>query len=592
MHTHHENRPSRREIAVKSGLIFAVLLVASLLVAVLLYFNEQRVQIALLENSQRQHVDGLREIVDTDLQAVASDLMILVKGKTLDALLAFSSPAALENLAGEFQLVANQKRLYDQIRYIREDGQEIVRVNLRDGGAEVVSQENLQSKIARYYFKQTLQLDRDEIYVSPFDLNVENGLIELPRKPTIRFGTPAFDAGGRKRGVVMVNYLGERLLEKLDDNAGAEPGQILLLNADGFWLKGGGEEGDWAFMYEGDKQPSFAGKFPEIWSQLVKQETGQIRDSAGLFTFAAVYPAEQLRDAAPKLAAAPGDHWLLVSHVSPQQLAARSNRVLLTILSMLAGVAVPLAVVSWLLGRSLVIQRETRRRLAEQQRLAAIGAAMTALAHESRNALQRSQAGLEMLARRLPPGEEMQQLLDEVQDAQYHLRDLYEQARDWAAPLTLQPETVDLGQLATTVWQQLAHDRQGRDDSLAIDLPQQAAICQADRRMVSQVLRNVFENSLAAANPVHLQLRSASNGSANDMVRISIVDDGPGLTAEQERRIFEPFYTTRMRGTGLGMAISRRIIEAHGGSIEAHNLQSPNHPRGTEVILELPRATA
>jgi signal transduction histidine kinase len=548
------------------------------------------VQIALLQASQRQHVGGLREIVATDLKAVASDLMILVKGKTLDALLSAGSPSARENLADEFQLVANQKRLYDQIRYIRDDGQEIVRVNLHDGGAEVVQESDLQSKIGRYYFQETLQLHRDEIYVSPFDLNVENDQIELPPKPTIRFGTPAFDATGRKRGVVVVNYLGQRLLDKLDGNAGAEPGRIILLNADGYWLKGAGPQGDWAFMYEGRAPASFADEFPAAWSQMQQQKVGQVRDAAGLFTFAAVYPAEQLRDTMPNLDGARDYRWLLVSHVSPQQLAARSGRVLLTILSMLGGVALLLAIVSWLLGRSLVVQRETRRRLAEQQRLAAIGAAMTALAHESRNALQRSQAGLEMLARRLPPGAETQQLLDEVQDAQYYLRDLYEQARDWAAPLQPQPEAVDVGELARSVWQQLAHERNGRSDSLEIQSPAAPAICHVDRRMLSQVLRNIFENSLAAANPVRLRVTCGADGTTTDRIFVSIADDGPGLTAEQERRIFEPFYTTRMRGTGLGMAISRRIVQAHGGTISARSAHGDGGSSGTEVIIELPRA--
>ena len=64
---------------------------------------------------------------------------------------------------------------------------------------------------------------------------------------------------------------------------------------------------------------------------------------------------------------------------------------------------------------------------------------------------------------------------------------------------------------------------------------------------------------------------------------IGILDNGPGLNGEQKVRIFEPFYTTKSRGTGLGMAIARRIMQAHGGEIALGN-----PPLGTEIQLSLP----
>jgi signal transduction histidine kinase len=65
---------------------------------------------------------------------------------------------------------------------------------------------------------------------------------------------------------------------------------------------------------------------------------------------------------------------------------------------------------------------------------------------------------------------------------------------------------------------------------------------------------------------------------------VSFHDQGPGLTEEQERRIFEPFYTTKTKGTGLGMAIAQRIVSAHGGSITA-----AGGPKGATIEVTLPR---
>jgi signal transduction histidine kinase len=62
-------------------------------------------------------------------------------------------------------------------------------------------------------------------------------------------------------------------------------------------------------------------------------------------------------------------------------------------------------------------------------------------------------------------------------------------------------------------------------------------------------------------------------------------DNGPGLTADQRERIFEPFYTTKTKGTGLGMAIAKRIVQSHGGRIEAGDAPG----RGAQIIVTLPR---
>jgi signal transduction histidine kinase len=68
-------------------------------------------------------------------------------------------------------------------------------------------------------------------------------------------------------------------------------------------------------------------------------------------------------------------------------------------------------------------------------------------------------------------------------------------------------------------------------------------------------------------------------------VRISIADQGPGMTADARTRVFEPFFTTKTKGTGLGMAIAHRIVSSHGGTIEVADRDGP----GAEFIIALPR---
>jgi signal transduction histidine kinase len=69
------------------------------------------------------------------------------------------------------------------------------------------------------------------------------------------------------------------------------------------------------------------------------------------------------------------------------------------------------------------------------------------------------------------------------------------------------------------------------------------------------------------------------------MLHVSIRDEGPGLNPEQQARIFEPFFTTKTKGTGLGMALAQRIVEAHEGTIAASS------PDGAQIDITLPRET-
>ena len=103
---------------------------------------------------------------------------------------------------------------------------------------------------------------------------------------------------------------------------------------------------------------------------------------------------------------------------------------------------------------------------------------------------------------------------------------------------------------------------------------------------MEQVFRNIFENALAAcSDPV--EVRVLCNEAQLDdapALHVGVHDNGPGLTPEVRRRLFEPFFTTKTKGTGLGMAIAKRIVEAHGGRIEA-DASGP----GAEIHLFLPK---
>jgi signal transduction histidine kinase len=135
-------------------------------------------------------------------------------------------------------------------------------------------------------------------------------------------------------------------------------------------------------------------------------------------------------------------------------------------------------------------------------------------------------------------------------------------------------------------WELLLAQRRGRQTTLREHLTAASLTVEIDRFRLVQVFRNILENALAACNePVEIDVRCESCGiNGRPSLRVTIRDNGPGLTPEQRQRIFEPFFTTKPTGTGLGMAIVQRIVEAHGGTITVGEGAGP----GAEIILTLP----
>lgn len=236
-------------------------------------------------------------------------------------------------------------------------------------------------------------------------------------------------------------------------------------------------------------------------------------------------------------------------------------------------------------------RKRAQERLLQTERLAAIGQMMAGLAHESRNALARSQSCLEMLAWEVEDRPAAIDLIQRTQKAQDHLKQLYEEVRGYAAPLKLERELWEVSAVWRQTWDNLALSRKGRDAVLEADDGGLDLCLPIDPFRLDQVFRNIFENSLAACpGPVRITIR-CREAVLDDRpaVCVSVRDNGPGLTAEQRERIFDPFFTTKTKGTGLGMAIAKRIVEAHGGKIAVGGATSGEPTTGAEILIYLPR---
>ncbi|WP_230967809.1 response regulator [Nostoc sp. WHI] len=340
-------------------------------VLMIIHQAESKTERGAISINETRNVDLQAKIAASDFNLIKSDLMFLTTQNELQSMLnrpvgATETLELRQAIAKEYVSMSQQKQLYDQIRFLDTTGKEIVRVNLNQGQPSVVRDEKLQVQAKRYWFKDTLPLQSGEVFVSPLDLNIERGKIEQPLKPMIRFGTPVFDSQGQKRGIVVLNYLGEKFIQNLQKENSTTLGETLLLNADGYWLKGLKPENEWGFMYEDRKDQTFAKAFPKVWQQMGTKESGQLQTAEGLFTFKTLYPLLAVQKAKSSTGAtrafdssqgkvdAKSYRWKIVTHVPSAILNARSqssfNRLLLfyVVLTGLIGVGSWLLALSWL----------------------------------------------------------------------------------------------------------------------------------------------------------------------------------------------------------------------------------------------------
>ncbi|MEZ6089783.1 MAG: protoglobin domain-containing protein [Pirellulaceae bacterium] len=238
-----------------------------------------------------------------------------------------------------------------------------------------------------------------------------------------------------------------------------------------------------------------------------------------------------------------------------------------------------------LVGHDITDLSEAQRKAVQQERLAAIGQTMTGLAHESRNAFQRSQASLETLALEVSDKPDAVALIERIQRAHDHLLHLYEEVLQFAKPVRLDLQRHHLVEIMKRTWQHICEATNSKPDTLKLTVSETLPTILCDTFATEQILRNLIENALAVSPvdaPIEVSLRETWQGDTK-AVRVQIRDFGPGVKEAFKEQIFEPFFSTRPRGTGLGLPISRRLAEAHGGSLDL----IPAEP-GAIAVLTLP----
>ncbi|WFD10938.1 diguanylate cyclase domain-containing protein [Tepidibacter hydrothermalis] len=264
-----------------SIILFITLSLIFISLSSIFQYNIMNLKKQEIEKNENRIVRLEKDILREQIDNVISDLLFLSDSLDLYSL----DESTYQDIAKQWKVFSDRKKIYDQIRYIDLSGNEIIRINYSDKGSHIINKSELKNKKERYYFKDSISLKRKQIYISKLDLNVEDGKVEQPLKSMMRLSTPVFDNEGNVKGIVILNYYAKYLLDDFGAISQNSVGEAYLLDSNGYWIYNKDKDKEWAFMYEEKKEISFKNEYPKEWSYILDNEEGTLNTKNGFYTF-------------------------------------------------------------------------------------------------------------------------------------------------------------------------------------------------------------------------------------------------------------------------------------------------------------------
>jgi len=219
----------------------------------------------------------------------------------------------------------------------------------------------------------------------------------------------------------------------------------------------------------------------------------------------------------------------------------------------------------------------------QNEKLAAIGGLAAGIAHEIRNPLAGISGSVELLSQTTANDDDkklMRIILREID----RLNNLITEFLDYSRPEEPPTDPVDLVSLAKEVMDNMQSNQKIRQDVLtAVELPDKAVVL-GRRDKLKQAFLNIIINSYQAMEAVSVARFELSVKFENQKWKVTLKDSGCGMSESTRRRMFEPFHTTKSKGTGLGLAVTHKILEGHGAQIFVESEQGV----GTSFVLIFP----
>ncbi len=607
--------------------------------------------------------------IEVDVAMLSKDILSFFVGIEKDVLFLSKSDSLVnifdtQGSGNEAELTQNKLRLgnlfhgfsdaigiYDQIRFIDESGQEIIRVDMEGPSPRILNDDELQNKADRYYFTETMRLGPDEVYASPLDLNVEHGEVEVPYKPMIRFSTPVFDGSGNRMGIVIINVYAETVLQKVEE--ASIPGLTYLVDQTGFYMENPDDGKEWGRDLGTDE--NLANDYPQVATSILTGKAGIIQNKQDHIVSNLISYNQFSPDA----------RFILINIVPMREVLVPYQRTInalfmTLLLAFFAAVSTglilsrmfidPLARLTEGVKTMTTGDLDVNIPVTSDDELGELAVAFNTMAKALKTSHNTLEVKVERRTRKLDEANrELQGYLEVIEEQNKRLMELDEMKSEFIVTATHELRTpvtsilgfvdlmivdegnnlsdlgksdlkivlrnakrlatltndlldvqrlqtgrleivkkeFDLAGMIQQVSEELALLFQEKNQRLSMDVPETGMTILGDEFRISQVLTNLLRNANKfTPDEGEVSLSAEKQG---DRIEVRIKDTGIGMAPDDLVKLFKPFpgihHGLNVTSSGLGLSISKGIVELHKGTIWA---ESEGKGKGSTFTFSIP----
>lgn len=582
-----------------------------------------RTKILIEEESKLMDLDMLVEEI---MEQIRADVRFL--SSQTELYIANDNHEYKRHIRESYLQYSVSKRIFDQVRYIDVHGKEKVRVDCERDQFKLIDDSLLQDKSDRYYFKEIQKLEKGEIYFSPLDLNVENGSIEIPMKPVIRTGAPLFLNDSTKFGYVVLNYLGGNILQKLQEFDDKDNVHLLLLNDDGYYLKGFSHNDEWGFMYPKRKERNFKIEYLQESENIYSRHSGGFFSNNGLFCFKTISMISKLGVMQSRYVAGGENrnNWKLISVFTESEIRGfifdeYEKWIWFIIASLL-----PMGIVLYHLAKNYELNRLSSERITQKNRsleqknnqitsnldeLKMLNSELdysnrklselnvtkdkffSIIAHDLKNPFSAILGLIKMLNKDFDRFDKAKkiELLQMLQKSGDNVYNLLENLLSWAniqkGTMRFEPNFFSISDLVESIF--VIHLESANLKRVNLNnLVRGVHVVYADKNMLTIVLNNLISNAIKFTHEGGEVKILAEE--VNEELQIRIEDNGVGISKDKVGELFRIEHsfssvgTNKEKGTGLGLLLCKEFVLKNGGEISVESVKD----EGSTFMFTIP----
>ncbi len=600
----------------------------------LLYQREKNQTSQELSLQAEKSLDIIEQFIGNEFNFVGKDLVYLTRNPAFTWYLYEEDEKSRQVIERTLASFGQIRDHYYKIRLLDTLGIERLKVEFVDGKAKINSQ--LQDKSERYYFQESKNLTKGEIYISALDYNKENGEISLPSTPVLRFISPFFSAEGKKMGSIVISYKANRILERIPIVENKSALQFNIISPNGEWIKA--PPTDFYGNSEGLNvaELPFYQSFPAEWDQMKHESEGKSLGQLG-FTYFRILNSESFFDGMKVIQSSPIRWYLLSSfprgHLSQLLWGIRRDLMLYGLLML--GLIIPTIALLFqnlleknhrINGIALDLEKTNRNlfqnelelqhnltqmeeltqekeeiieelEVKEKELIVARDSAeeatkaksnfLATMSHEIRTPLN-AVLGMTDLLSRSSLNKDQLDLVKTIQisgDALLTvINDVLDFSRIQSGKMNIDSHPFEVEKAINDTFEIVANKIGDKDIELIYEIDKSIhSVVLGDESRLRQVLLNLVGNSVKFTDSgyvfVSVNSDPASAGLPGNIL-FSVEDTGMGVPEDKQNLLFQPFnqidssITRKHGGSGLGLAISRKLVNHMGGEFKL--ISAPN----------------